>query len=77
MQLGFGGRHVIKTTIAGTNLTHALARHQRWLDRHLVVDETAKFDTRAVLDAFEKARGARRQPLKLRMAKARVRPETR
>jgi hypothetical protein len=71
-QLGFGwgrGRLVIKTVVTGEAAARPLERQQQWLDRPVVADECAPFDTRAVLDVIDQVRGRRRTP-KLRMAKA-------
>jgi hypothetical protein len=71
-QLGFGwgrGRRVITTQIAGAALTRALARPPQGGDRH-GLDEPNAHTGHELLDALEQAPGARRRPLKLRMAKA-------
>lgn len=82
MQLGFGwgkGRRVIKTTIAGEALTRALARQQRWVDRHPVDEDPAaaqaRADSQAMTAALGTCRRARdgRPPRALRMAKADLR----
>lgn len=58
---------VIKTVILGEHLQHALERQQRWVEDHV-------HQSSAVLTALAAAPTARRRPLKLRMAKASLRP---